>query len=196
MQVFQSPFGYNAKNSPLLKKVKAQFNDSSTSCACPSQVSAKEATLEQGEHHRERLAQATIPQPASIKLPRHLILPFFLSHMRKYKVPGPSLMDRSGIWSLNLAELSIKSFHCYKSSSVCPTPLIWLPESPRCERIKMNSLITPSPLQTNRKYLQERAGRERNVGKGESCIAMDRSPTPLVEDCREEASTWCKCTKS
>jgi len=36
--------------------------------------------------------------------------------MRKYKVPGPSLMDRSGIWSLNPAELSTKSFHCYKST--------------------------------------------------------------------------------
>ena len=116
MQIFQSPSGYNAENSPLLKKMKVQFNDSSTSCACPSQVSAKGATLEQGEHHRERLAQATIPQPASIKLPRHLILPFFPSHMRKYKVPGPSLTDRSGIWSLNPAELSTKSFHCYKST--------------------------------------------------------------------------------
>jgi len=69
MQVFQSPFGYNAENSLLLKKVKVQFDDSSTNCACPSQVSAKEATLEQGEHHCKRLAQATIPQPASIKLP-------------------------------------------------------------------------------------------------------------------------------
>ena len=69
-------------------------------------------------------------------------------------------------------------------------------QSRRDVRIKMNSSITPSPLQTNRKCLQERTGRERNVGKGESCIAMDRSPTPPAEDRREEASTCRKCTKS